>query len=155
MNDSTKTVRPRAITAHVTLLEGSTNGARTARLPSSTCRVTVAGHGPVSRLLELVPTLADGGVIITWERERADAGTVDIRPVYDVREVLADREGPVAVISNEYDLLPPPVYEALADVLNGQAPQRSPQHYDALGIELAQCARLLLGVLAVPGFAEQ
>jgi hypothetical protein len=155
MNDSTNTVRPRAITAHVTLLEGSTNGARTARLPSSTCRVTVAEHGPTNRLLELVATLADGGVMITWERERAEPGEVDIRPVYDVREVLADREGPVAVISNEYDLLAPPVYEAVADVLKGQTPRPSPQHYDALGVEIAQSARILLGVLAVPGFEQR
>jgi hypothetical protein len=75
--------------------------------------------------------------------------------VYDVREVLADAETEVAVVTNDHDLLAPPVYEALACVLRGEAPAPSRHHYDAIGIELAETARVLLAALALPGFVDE
>jgi len=136
------------ILVEMALLERSMKGVRSARLSGRTCRVTYAPSGRASRIAHVVPSVNDGGVVITWAEDEPPR----IRAVYDVREVLADTQTEVAVVTNDHDLLAPPVYEAIACVLRVDAVLPSPHHYDAIGIELAETARVLLAALAIPGF---
>jgi len=148
MKDVLEESRQLPILIDIALLERSMNGVRSARISGRTCRVTYAPSRRAPRIAHLVPSVNDGGVVLTW----ADGEAPRIRAVYDVREILADTQTEVAVVTNDHDLLAPPVYEAIGCVLRGEAVLPSPHHYDALGIELAESARLLLAALAIPGF---
>jgi len=151
MTDSSDTLQnARPISIEIVLLEGKPLGPRTARVHGRTCRVTLAPAGRAQDLARLAREVDDGGVILSWSGG-SQPQEVQVRPAVEVRSVLAETVSAVAVVTNDYQLLPPPAYEALANALRGTGTRELGTFHEALAQDLEHTARILLAALHVPG----
>jgi hypothetical protein len=136
---------------------GNPLGLRTATVRGRTCRVSAAPPGAALQMEQF--KLKGGAVVLSWRGREVPiiSSTSDIDEV-ETTFRHADFDVSVAVVSNDQDLLPPVVFDVLADALATKVGRSAPIRavepwFRCLGESMAESAAILLAALQVPAFA--